>query len=73
VARPSSQAQQFSVRVGISQIPRSAPGWIRKPGNDGFSTLVEDADRGVLVSATSVGPAGGEVMSALAAAIHGTW
>ena len=29
-----------------------------------------DADRGVLVGATSAGPTGGEVLSALAVAVH---
>ena len=32
--------------------------------------VVEDADRGVLVGATSVGPSGGEVLGALAVAVH---
>jgi pyruvate/2-oxoglutarate dehydrogenase complex dihydrolipoamide dehydrogenase (E3) component len=31
---------------------------------------VADADRGVLVGATSAGPAGGEVLGALAVAVH---
>jgi pyruvate/2-oxoglutarate dehydrogenase complex dihydrolipoamide dehydrogenase (E3) component len=59
------------VRVGTTQLPNSARGWIHNAGNHGFIKLVEDADRGVLVGATSVGPVGGEVMSALAVAIHG--
>jgi pyruvate/2-oxoglutarate dehydrogenase complex dihydrolipoamide dehydrogenase (E3) component len=40
-------------------------------GNDGFIKLVADADRGVLVGATSAGPAGGEVLGALTVAVHG--
>jgi pyruvate/2-oxoglutarate dehydrogenase complex dihydrolipoamide dehydrogenase (E3) component len=32
--------------------------------------LVADADRGVLVGATSVGPMGGEVLGLLALAVH---
>lgn len=58
------------VRVGFAEVPSSARGWIHKAGNDGFVKLVEDADRGVLVGATSVGPAGGEVLGALAVAVH---
>ena len=58
------------VRVGVAQLPSSARGWIHKVGNDGFVKLVEDADRGVLVGATSAGPMGGEVLGALAVAVH---
>ena len=47
-----------------------ARGWIHKAGNDGFIKLVEDSDRGVLSGATSMGPWGGEVLSALAVAVH---
>ena len=48
----------------------SARGWIHKAGNEGLVKLVEDVDRGVLVGATSVGPNGGEVLGALAVAVH---
>lgn len=58
------------VRVAVSPLPRSARGWIHKAGNEGFIKLVADADRGVLVGATSAGPSGGEVLSALAVAVH---
>ncbi len=59
------------VRTGLAQVPSSARGWIHKAGNSGVIKLVEDADRGVLVGATSAGPAGGEVLGALAVAVHG--
>lgn len=58
------------VRTGFSALPSSARGWIHKAGNDGFIKLVEDTGRGVLVGATSAGPAGGEVLGALTVAIH---
>jgi pyruvate/2-oxoglutarate dehydrogenase complex dihydrolipoamide dehydrogenase (E3) component len=58
------------VRIGIAQVPASARGWIHKTGNEGFIKLIEDAHRGVLVGATSAGPAGGEVLGALAVAVH---
>lgn len=58
------------VRVGRAEIPASSRGWIHKAGNRGFITLVEDADRGVLVGATSAGPAGGEVLGMLTLAVH---
>jgi pyruvate/2-oxoglutarate dehydrogenase complex dihydrolipoamide dehydrogenase (E3) component len=59
------------VRTGLVQVPYSARGWIHKAGNDGFIKVVEDADRSVLVGATSAGPWGGEVLSALQVAIQG--
>ena len=61
----------LAVRTGITQVPSSARGWIHKAGNDGFIKLIEDRDRGVLVGATSAGPAGGEVLGALVVAVHG--
>lgn len=60
----------ISVRVGSAPVSSSARGWIHKAGNDGFIKLVEDADRGVLVGATSVGPVGGEVLGLLTLAVH---
>ncbi len=65
-----ARADGIGVRTGSSQIPSSARGWIHKAGNDGFVKLVADADRGVLVGATSAGPAGGEVLSMLTLAVH---
>ena len=66
------QARQdgLTVRVGMARIPSSTRGWIHKAGNHGFIKLVEDADRGVLVGATSVGPTGGEVLGLLTLAVH---
>jgi pyruvate/2-oxoglutarate dehydrogenase complex dihydrolipoamide dehydrogenase (E3) component len=58
------------VRTGLVRLPSTARGWIHKTGNHGFVKLVEDADRGILIGATSAGPAGGEVLSALAVAVH---
>jgi pyruvate/2-oxoglutarate dehydrogenase complex dihydrolipoamide dehydrogenase (E3) component len=58
------------VRTSLSRIPSSARGWIHKTGNHGLIKLVEDADRGVLVGATSAGPTGGEVLGALALVVH---
>jgi pyruvate/2-oxoglutarate dehydrogenase complex dihydrolipoamide dehydrogenase (E3) component len=43
---------------------------MHKAGNEGIIKLVVDADRDVLVGATSVGPAGGEVLGLLALAVH---
>jgi pyruvate/2-oxoglutarate dehydrogenase complex dihydrolipoamide dehydrogenase (E3) component len=65
-----AREQGLNVRVGNAQIPGSTRGWIHKAGNTGLIKLVEDADRGVLVGATSAGPTGGEVLSALVVAVH---
>jgi pyruvate/2-oxoglutarate dehydrogenase complex dihydrolipoamide dehydrogenase (E3) component len=72
VGQTEAAAREAGVatRTGTAQIPNSARGWIHKAGNDGFIKLVEDARRGVLVGATSVGPTGGEVLSLLSLAVH---
>ncbi len=63
--------QGISVRTGLAQVPSSTRGWIHKAGNDGIIKLVADADTGLLVGATTAGPHGGEMLGALAVAIHG--
>jgi pyruvate/2-oxoglutarate dehydrogenase complex dihydrolipoamide dehydrogenase (E3) component len=72
VGRTEEQARAAGLRVstGVTQVPASARGWIHKAGNDGFIKVVADADRSVLVGATSAGPCGGEVLSALAVAVR---
>jgi pyruvate/2-oxoglutarate dehydrogenase complex dihydrolipoamide dehydrogenase (E3) component len=60
----------LTVRVGCTEVPYSARGWIHKAGNDGFIKVIEDAERHVLIGATSAGPVGGEVLSALQVAIR---
>ncbi|MBO4208241.1 NAD(P)/FAD-dependent oxidoreductase, partial [Micromonospora echinofusca] len=59
-----------NVQVGLARLADSTRGWIHQVGDEGFVKLVVDADRGVLVGATSVGPMGGEVLSALVVAVH---
>lgn len=66
----AARDQGLEVGTAVSQIPSSARGWIHKAGNDGFIKLVADSRRGVLVGATSAGPAGGEVLSMLTLAVH---
>ena len=66
----AARSAGINVKVGIAQVPSSARGWIHKAGNDGFIKLVQDVDRDVLVGATSAGPTGGEVLGALAVAVH---
>ena len=59
----------LDVRTGHASIPESSREVVRKVGNEGFIKVVEDAQRGVLVGATSVGPSGGEVLGFLALAV----
>jgi pyruvate/2-oxoglutarate dehydrogenase complex dihydrolipoamide dehydrogenase (E3) component len=61
---------RWRIRVGLAQVPSSARGWIHGAGNARLIKLVEDADHGVLIGATSVGPNGGEVLGLLTLAVH---
>lgn len=70
ITEAQAREQGINVRVAVSQVPEAARGWIHQAGNDGLIKLVEDADRGVLVGATSAGPCGGEVLSMLTTAVH---
>ncbi|TDV46101.1 dihydrolipoyl dehydrogenase family protein [Actinophytocola oryzae] len=70
LSEAAARAKGLNVRTGISQLSDSTRGFIHKVGNAGFIKVVEDADRGVLVGATSVGPNGGEVLGALVVAVH---
>jgi pyruvate/2-oxoglutarate dehydrogenase complex dihydrolipoamide dehydrogenase (E3) component len=65
-----ARAAGLRVRTGTTQVPYSTRGWIHKAGNDGFIKVIEDAERSVLIGATSAGPYGGEVLSALQVAIR---
>ncbi len=65
-----AREQGIRVRIGQQQVPRTARGWMHKVGNKGFIKLIEDADRGVLVGATSMGSTGGEVLGLLSVAVH---
>jgi pyruvate/2-oxoglutarate dehydrogenase complex dihydrolipoamide dehydrogenase (E3) component len=72
VGLTEAQAREngIAVRTAYTDLASSARGWIHKAGNAGFVKLVADTDRGILVGATSAGPAGGEVLGALAVAVH---
>jgi pyruvate/2-oxoglutarate dehydrogenase complex dihydrolipoamide dehydrogenase (E3) component len=71
VGMTAEQARRagLDVRTGSAPVPESTRGWIHRVGNQGFVMLVADADAGILVGATSVGPTGGEVLSALTLAV----
>jgi pyruvate/2-oxoglutarate dehydrogenase complex dihydrolipoamide dehydrogenase (E3) component len=59
----------IKVRTGIQKASVTSRGWIHGPGNDGFIKVVEDADRGVLVGATTMGPRGGDLLGLFELAI----
>lgn len=72
VGLTEAQAREQGIRVatGRAEVPSTARGWLHKAGNHGVVKLVADTDTGLLVGATSAGPAGGEVLGALAVAVH---
>jgi pyruvate/2-oxoglutarate dehydrogenase complex dihydrolipoamide dehydrogenase (E3) component len=72
VGMTEAQAREadITVAIGTAQIPSTSRGWIHKAGNTGLIKLVVDADSDLLVGALSAGPTGGEVLSALALAVH---
>ena len=72
VGLSEAQARErgLGVRTSCYPVPKSTRGWIHKAGNDGFIKLVADAGQGILAGASSAGPAGGEVLSMLALAVH---
>lgn len=70
LSEQQARDQGLHIRTGSEPMPASSRGWLHGPGNDGFVKVVEDADRGVLVGATVVGPHGGEVLGLLTLAVH---
>jgi pyruvate/2-oxoglutarate dehydrogenase complex dihydrolipoamide dehydrogenase (E3) component len=65
-----ARAAGLDVRVGVVDSSTSSRGWLHGEGNEGLMKLVEDADRGVLVGASTVGPRGGEVLGLFSLAVH---
>ncbi len=59
-----------AVKTAFKLVGHTARGWLHQAGNEGFIKLVADADRNVLIGATSVGPHGGEVLGLLSLAVH---
>ena len=72
VGLSEAQARErgLDVRTSCYPVPKSTRGWIHQAGNDGFIKLVADAGQGILVGASSAGPAGCEVLAALTLAVH---
>jgi len=65
-----ARAAGIDVRIGIADSSTSSRGWLHGAGNEGMMKLVADADRGILVGATSVGPRGGDVLALFNLAVH---
>ncbi len=61
----------IDVRVGTTDLAASSRGFTHGPGAAGVVKVVVDADRGVVVGATVVGPTGGETVSGLSVAVRG--
>ena len=59
----------INVRTGLQKASVTSRGWIHGSGNEGFIKVVEDADRGVLVGATTMGPRGGDLLGLFELAI----
>ncbi len=60
----------LTVRVGTTKLEESTRGFTHGPGARGVIKVVEDADRGVVVGATVVGPSGGEIIGFFVVAVH---
>jgi pyruvate/2-oxoglutarate dehydrogenase complex dihydrolipoamide dehydrogenase (E3) component len=68
VGLTEQKAREEGIPVVTATGDLGARGWIARAS--GVVKLVADRDRGVLVGATVVGPAGGEIMSMLVTAVH---
>ena len=66
----AARAAGLRVRTGFTRLEESSRGFTHGPGGNGLVKVVEDADRGVLVGASAMGPAGGEILGFLAVAVH---
>ncbi|MEM8707147.1 MAG: NAD(P)/FAD-dependent oxidoreductase [Actinomycetota bacterium] len=54
----------------VQNVAHTARGWLHGPGNEGVIKIVIDAERQVVVGATTAGPHGGEMIAMLALAVH---
>ena len=70
VGRTEAEAIEagMTVTTVTKQVGHTARGWLH--GAEGVIKIVIDTNRQIVVGATSVGPAGGEVLGLLALAVH---
>lgn len=63
-------AAGHQVRTATTRLENSSRGYVHKVGNRGLIKLVLDTTTQTLLGATVIGPAGGEILGALAMAVH---
>jgi pyruvate/2-oxoglutarate dehydrogenase complex dihydrolipoamide dehydrogenase (E3) component len=68
VGKTEAQAEEAGVNVRVATGDLGARGWLAK--EEGLVKIVLDADREVVVGATVVAPAGGEIVSMLVTAVQ---
>jgi pyruvate/2-oxoglutarate dehydrogenase complex dihydrolipoamide dehydrogenase (E3) component len=70
VTEQQARDRGVNVRIGLTDVAASSRGFVHGVGNEGLIKLVIDADRDIIIGATSAGPTGGETLSALAFAVR---
>lgn len=72
VGLTEQQARDAGINVTalVQNVAHTARGWLHGPGNEGVIKIVIDADREVVIGATTAGPHGGEMIAMLALAVH---
>jgi len=71
VSEAQARENGVNVKIGLAKTASSARGWIHGPGAEhGVAKLIADADHGVLIGASVMGPAAGEVIGLLILAIN---
>lgn len=73
VGLTESAAREAGINVVCATYPMQSTtrGWIHGKGNKGLFKLVVDADRGVVVGGTVVGPHAGEILAGITVAVVG--
>lgn len=70
LSEAQAREQGLDVKVAVSKTSSSSRGWIHGPGAEhGVTKLVADAKGGILVGASTMGPAAGEVLGLLVLAV----